>query len=133
MRHDSNVTISRRNRRNFLKTSLVAAGAAAVGVGLLEHSAPAAAQSNSLTAGDAAILQFLAAGELLEVDFWTQYNELGGPHLNSRSIFTMQSIPSVMLYATEFCPAVLLIAGTYIFESAVEAAKPVTLEMLNEE
>ena len=36
------------------------------------------AQSSGLTAGDVAILQFLAAGELLEVDFWTQYNELGG-------------------------------------------------------
>ena len=68
----------RQNRRSFLKTGLAAAGAAAVGVGILEHSAPAAAQSSSLTAGDVAILQFLAAGELLEVDFWTQYNELGG-------------------------------------------------------
>jgi hypothetical protein len=66
------------NRRNFLKTGFAAAGAAAVGVELLEHSTPAAAQSSGLTAGDVAILQFLAAGELLEVDFWTQYNELGG-------------------------------------------------------
>jgi hypothetical protein len=38
----------------------------------------AAAQSSGLNAGDVAILQFLAAGELLEVDFWTQYNELAG-------------------------------------------------------
>ena len=30
------------------------------------------------TAGDTAILQFLAAGEALEADFYTQYNELGG-------------------------------------------------------
>jgi len=36
------------------------------------------AQDQDLTAGDAAILRFLAAGEALEVDFWTQYNELGG-------------------------------------------------------
>jgi hypothetical protein len=68
----------RPNRRSFLKTGLVAAGAATVSVGLLEHAIPAVAQSNGLTAGDAAILQFLAAGELLEADFWTQYNELGG-------------------------------------------------------
>src|SRR5579862_1785462 len=68
----------RPNRRSFLKTGLVAAGAATVSVGLLEHASPAVAQSNGLTAGDAAILQFLAAGELLEADFWTQYNELGG-------------------------------------------------------
>ena len=31
-----------------------------------------------LTKGDAAILQFLAAAEILETDFWVQYNELGG-------------------------------------------------------
>jgi hypothetical protein len=68
----------RPNRRSFLKTGFAAAGAVTVGVGLLEPTIPAAAQSNDLTDGDAAILQFLAAGELLEVDFWTQYNELGG-------------------------------------------------------
>ena len=73
-----NGTGGRQNRRSFLKTGFVAAGAAAVGVGLLDHSTQAVAQSGALTAGDAAILQFLAAGELLEVDFWTQYNELGG-------------------------------------------------------
>ena len=66
------------NRRNFLKTGFTAAGAAAAGLVLSEHSTSVAAQSGGLTAGDAAILQFLAAGELLEVDFWTQYNELGG-------------------------------------------------------
>ena len=31
-----------------------------------------------LTAGDEAILQFVAAAEILETDFWQQYNELGG-------------------------------------------------------
>ena len=31
-----------------------------------------------LTAGDEAILRFLAAAEILETDFWQQYNELGG-------------------------------------------------------
>jgi hypothetical protein len=31
-----------------------------------------------LTDGDVAILQFLAAAELLEADLWAQYNELGG-------------------------------------------------------
>jgi Ferritin-like domain/TAT (twin-arginine translocation) pathway signal sequence len=68
----------RQNRRSFLKTGFAAAGAAAVGVGLLEHSTPAVAQSTALTAGDTAILQFLAAGEALEADFYEQYNELGG-------------------------------------------------------
>ena len=67
------------NRRNFLKAGFVAAGATAVGAVLSEHGTlVAAAQSSGLNAGDVAILQFLAAGELLEVDFWTQYNELAG-------------------------------------------------------
>jgi hypothetical protein len=66
------------NRRSFLKTGLTAAGAT-VGTGLLVQGTKALAQSSSsLTAGDAAILQFLAAGEALEADFWTQYNELCG-------------------------------------------------------
>src|SRR5208282_274696 len=66
------------NRRSFLKTGLTAAGAT-VGTGLLVRGTKALAQSSSsLTAGDAAILQFLAAGEALEADFWTQYNELCG-------------------------------------------------------
>ena len=67
------------NRRSFLKTGFVAAGATAVGAVLSEHGTlVAAAQGSGLNAGDVAILQFLAAGELLEVDFWTQYNELAG-------------------------------------------------------
>jgi hypothetical protein len=66
------------NRRSFLKTGLTTAGAT-VGTGLLVRGTKALAQSStSLTAGDAAILQFLAAGEALEADFWTQYNELCG-------------------------------------------------------
>jgi len=40
---------------------------------------PASAdESSSLTPGDAAILRFLAAIELIESDLWQQYNELGG-------------------------------------------------------
>jgi hypothetical protein len=31
-----------------------------------------------LTRGDAALLRFAAAAEILETDFWVQYNELGG-------------------------------------------------------
>ena len=66
------------NRRGFLKTGLTAAGAT-MGAGFLAHGTKALAQSSgSLTEGDAAILRFLAAGEALEADFYTQYNELGG-------------------------------------------------------
>lgn len=34
--------------------------------------------NHRLPRGDVAILQFLAAAELVESDFWQQYNELGG-------------------------------------------------------
>jgi hypothetical protein len=35
-------------------------------------------KSGKLRKGDAAILRFLAAAEILETDLWQQYNELGG-------------------------------------------------------
>jgi hypothetical protein len=54
-----------------------AAGAGAVGAGLLADTAVADA-SAGLTQGDVAILRFLAAAEILETDLWQQYNELAG-------------------------------------------------------
>src|SRR5436309_8945729 len=65
----------RTNRRSFIKSGLAAAGAATAGPGLL---ASPEEHSGKLTKGDAAILRFLAAAEILETDFWVQYNELGG-------------------------------------------------------
>ena len=64
------------SRRAFLGRSL-AAGAGTIGVGLLGGIGTAEA-SGGLTRGDAALLRFPAALELLEADFWIQYNELGG-------------------------------------------------------
>jgi hypothetical protein len=61
------------SRRSFL----VGAGAAALGARLLTD-VPLASASVPLTAGDEAILRFLSAAEILETDFWQQYNELGG-------------------------------------------------------
>src|SRR5260370_26891203 len=68
------------NRRAFLKNGTVAAGAATVGAGLLAGAAAVFGEAGSgrLTPGDAAILRFLAAAEILETDLWRQYNELGG-------------------------------------------------------
>ncbi|PZR94311.1 MAG: hypothetical protein DLM67_12685, partial [Candidatus Nephthysia bennettiae] len=60
-------------RRSFLK-----------GVGAVGATLPAGvlfatqAQAASLSKGDAAILRFLAAAEIIESDLWQQYNELGG-------------------------------------------------------
>jgi Ferritin-like domain len=67
------------SRRSFLATGV----AVGVGVGLapLDKAATALADkptSHKLTKGDAAILRFLAAAEILETDLWQQYNELGG-------------------------------------------------------
>jgi hypothetical protein len=68
-------------RRQFLKRG-AAAGAAfglaiASGTALPSRSIAAATRGGSLTHGDAAILRFLAAAELIEHDLWQQYAELG--------------------------------------------------------
>lgn len=77
MTNDGSVISSSPNRRSFLKTGLAAAGAT-VGASLLLRGTTALAQGPGLSAGDIAMLQFLAAGEALEADFYDQYNELGG-------------------------------------------------------
>ncbi len=68
------------NRRFFLKKGM-AAGAVTMGAGLLT-SGPSVftedEKNGGLTPGDAALLRFAAAAEILETDFWVQYNELGG-------------------------------------------------------
>jgi hypothetical protein len=72
------------DRRSFMKSGLLAGGAATIGAGLLANGSSAIAQdryrggSGRLNEGDAAILRFLAAAELIESDLWTQYAELGG-------------------------------------------------------
>src|SRR6266478_3193078 len=63
------------NRRSFFGRGLAAVGEATAGPRLLARSDE---RSGTLTKGDAAILRFLAAAEILETDFWVQYNELGG-------------------------------------------------------
>src|ERR1700751_6391031 len=67
------------NRRSFLKKG-VAATAITMGAGLASTPVVFAKDEKSgrLTPGDAALLRFAAAAEILETDFWVQYNELGG-------------------------------------------------------
>ena len=85
------------NRRSFIKNGAIAAGAATVGAGLLSHGLTAFAQqpstSGSITKGDAAILRFLAAAEIIESDLWLQYTELGGVQDNEVSTLASQLIP----------------------------------------
>ena len=75
------------NRRSFVKKGMTAAGVAAAGSALFANSAAALTdermderqdRSGRLTRGDAALLRFAAAAEILETDFWVQYNELAG-------------------------------------------------------
>ena len=66
------------NRRSFLKRGVVA-GAATLGSGCLVNGISALGkdrQKGSLSEGDAAILRFVAAAEILESDLWEQYWEL---------------------------------------------------------
>ena len=74
-----------RNQPTFVfKERTNCSGAATAGMGLLGHSSSASAldgfddRSRHLTRGDAALLRFAAAAEILETDFWVQYNELCG-------------------------------------------------------
>jgi len=67
------------SRRSFLLKGGAAVGAASLGAGgLLLEPSEALAKKGGLTKGDAAILRFLAAAEILETDIWQQYNELAG-------------------------------------------------------
>src|SRR6516165_3442479 len=70
------------NRRFFVKSGLTAAGAATVSPRLTNKltllGEDLEKDSGGLTPGDAALLRFAAAAEILESDFWIQYNELGG-------------------------------------------------------
>src|ERR1700747_1021508 len=72
------------NRRSFVKNGLATAGLVTAGAGFLATTSSALAEagpeehSGRLTKGDAALLRFAAAAEILETDFWVQYNELAG-------------------------------------------------------
>ena len=81
MKDWQNEVIIARNRRSFLKRGLVAGSTASIGATFLAERVSAfdsEEQPGSLPKGDAAILRFLAAAEIIESDLWQQYNELGG-------------------------------------------------------
>jgi hypothetical protein len=80
MKENGIVLGGRKNRRGFLKNSMIAAGAAA-SVGTLPATLAAFGEDGdgTPTKGDIAILTFLSALEQVEADLWIQYAELGGP------------------------------------------------------
>src|SRR5271166_4000579 len=86
-------------RRSFLKTAgiagatLAASGLLAVNLRAQQAVEPEDEGSGSLTAGDAAILRFLAAAEIIESDLWLQYAELGGVQDNELPALASQLIP----------------------------------------
>jgi len=82
------------NRRSFLKNTMVA-GAVAGSAGILAKGLPAVAQASSapITQGDAAILRFLAAAEIIESDLWLQYQEFLGIQDNEVSTIASKQIP----------------------------------------
>jgi len=71
---------SRLARRSFLRNLGLGAALLVPGAALLSGSSKALAATGRqrLNAGDVAILQLLAAAELIEADLWQQYKELGG-------------------------------------------------------
>ncbi|HKV79348.1 MAG TPA: hypothetical protein VJP02_14465 [Candidatus Sulfotelmatobacter sp.] len=86
---------SRSNRRSFLKNTMIAGAATTAGAALLTKSMPAFAhdKSGSLSKGDAAILRFVAAAEIIESDIWLQYNELAGVQDGEVSKLASKLIP----------------------------------------
>ena len=70
--------VGQKNRRSFLKHSVVGVGAVGVGVSLLPTDLSAQNGPEKPTKGDIAILTFLSALEQVEADLWIQYAELGG-------------------------------------------------------
>src|SRR5215469_18002893 len=81
MKKSGSILKNSASRRRFLQNGMVAAGAATMGTGLLPGSLSAFVQGGDdsggkLSRGDASILRFLAAAEILEADLWEQYWEL---------------------------------------------------------
>jgi len=75
-------------RRSFLK-GVAATGAATV----LANREAKAYGSGGLSPGDAALLRFAAAAEIIESDIWLQYAELGGVSSKELSTLASQLIP----------------------------------------
>jgi hypothetical protein len=65
-------------RRSFLKGIGIAGATLSASALFGSESSAQVADQGKLSKGDAALLRFAAAAELIEADLWQQYNELGG-------------------------------------------------------
>ena len=83
------------NRRSFLRNSVVAGAAVTAGSAILGNVQSVLAQETHghLTRGDAAILRWLAAAEIIESDLWLQYQELAGTQDDEVSTIASRQIP----------------------------------------
>ncbi|HTL56784.1 MAG TPA: hypothetical protein VL361_13980 [Candidatus Limnocylindrales bacterium] len=77
-RSENQPTASQFGRRSFIKRVGLSSAALVPGAAWLSSGTAARADRSGggLSRGDAAILRFLAAAEILETDLWQQYNEL---------------------------------------------------------
>ena len=75
-------------RRGFLKGVGAAGLALTSGAVFVNPAFGAEESSGTLDRGDAAILRFLAAAEIIEADLWQQYAELGGLQTNEPPLLT---------------------------------------------
>jgi hypothetical protein len=91
-------------RRSFIKR-LGAASVALGSVGLLQRDVFSEESSGSLTKGDAGLLRFAAAGEIIESDIWLQYQELAGVQDNEVSQLASKLIPGYPSQPTGGNPA----------------------------
>lgn len=85
----------------------MAGAAVCAGAALLENMPSALADEGHghLTRGDAAILRWLAAAEIIESDIWLQYTELAGVQDNEVSTIASQQIPGYPAQPTGGSPA----------------------------
>jgi hypothetical protein len=86
-------------RRSFLK-ALGTAGAAFSTGALTQTAAYAQTNGSQISKGDAALLRFAAAAEIIESDLWLQYQELGGVQDDEVSTLASKLIPGYPATAT---------------------------------
>jgi hypothetical protein len=91
-----------KNRRSFLRGSLATGAAVMSARALTEGKLFAGPAAIPPTSGDIAILQLLAAAELIEADLWQQYAELGGLTPGQEPVETDTSFVPMNSYQAAF-------------------------------